>query len=589
MVGRLSQTAQTRAWFFPTSPRSPDVVEEDFRLIKDLDGVYWNKQTQTDFGKRWAASAGGRSTPKDPAFTARDRVTRAPKLLGLITIPPMQTAPIRLTKTGRLYLQLSNKRSLYTKQLLKIQFPSPLHGGNSYDLMDIKPLIAVALILEKAGPLSKEEFQLFVLTTIRSDQINQSVRDIKDFRTKLLGAQAGLPRKKLRKSLAEKRVAQVYKDDIDAGNTYVREGSKKFIQTKLKTLQDYADAAFRYLLATELFTVNPRTNRLTKASMYAEDFDYIVSKLNASAEPCSKETYVNWADNYLGDPSIPSLPSDDVRKTKSKTLDVLARYSKSEKAKTLHQTIMNTDDNSELIILFEQAHDEILRQNLKETSDSIKNNVSHEWQEVKDLYDAISRKDSELIDRPLLYEWNTWRAFEILNDNIAAIPNLKFDLDSNPISTASGKMPDMIIEFSNFWLVVEVTLLSGYKQYEAEGESIIRHVGHVQSEKYLAGDNRPVFGLFIAEKIHDEVVHYLRTNTNLKSRKYGGSVRILPLERRRFIQLLDQFILEKKRSTDFLKALESSFNLAKNTDLDEIEWIDHSFEKMSAIASNQLS
>ena len=118
--------------------------------------------------------------------------------------------------------------------------------------MDIKPLVAVTLILEAVGHISKEEFQLFVLTTIRSDQISQCIRDIEDFRAKLQLVKPGLPEKMLGKTLAEDGVVEVYKDDIDAGNTYVRQGSKQFIQTKLSTLKDYADAAFRYLLATEL-------------------------------------------------------------------------------------------------------------------------------------------------------------------------------------------------------------------------------------------------------------------------------------------------------------------------------------------------
>ena len=195
--------------------------------------------------------------PKDPAFTARDRVNRAPKLLGLITIPPNQEAPLRITNAGKRFSKLSMKRSLYAKQLLKVQFPSPLHCGPAYELMDIKPLVAVALILDAVGPISKEELQLFVLTTIRAEKIGETIHEITNFRQKILSESAGLARKKLRKTLAENRIYQIYEDDINAGNTYVREGSGKFIQTKLKTLKDYADAAFRYLLSTELFTLIP--------------------------------------------------------------------------------------------------------------------------------------------------------------------------------------------------------------------------------------------------------------------------------------------------------------------------------------------
>ena len=575
----MSKTAKTRSWFFPTSPRSPAILEEDFKLIEDYDGCYWNPETQSQFGKQWSSLSESREAPKDPALTARDRVNRAPKLLGLITIPPRQKAPLRITNTGKRFSKLSMKRSLYTKQLLKIQFPSPLHCGPAYELMDIKPLVAVALILDAVGPISKEELQLFVLTTIRAEKIDETIQEITNFRREILSKPPGLARKKFRKTFAENRIYEIYKDDIITGNTHVREGSGKFIETKFNTLKDYADAAFRYLLSTELFTFDPRSNRLAKASMYSNDFDFIVSSCKATAEPFEGNKYTDWADNYLGNPDIPSLPSDNIASTTQQTNKKLESVGTSD-ALSLKNQINQQNDDTELMVLLEQAFGLIISEKRKITSSNIKNNRTEVWNDVKNLYESIGKRDPELIDRPLLYEWNTWRAFEILNDNIEAAPNLQFDLDNNPVCTAPGKRPDMVVEFNDFWLIVEVTLTAGYKQYEAEGESIIRHVGQFQSEKVSQGDKRPVYGIFIAEKINDDIIHFLRAQSAFITARFSGSVRIFPLARKDFEKYVDMYLATNKTSKDLHSALERMFVIAANNEFDEIEWVRQSLNTL---------
>lgn len=44
--------------------------------------------------------------------------------------------------------------------------------------------------------------------------------------------------------------------------------------------------------------------------------------------------------------------------------------------------------------------------------------------------------------------------------------NLKFDDFGNPMSTAQGNMADIVCDYEDFGLTVEVTMQSGQKQYE---------------------------------------------------------------------------------------------------------------------------
>lgn len=60
---------------------------------------------------------------KDPAFSARDRINRAPKSLGLVVLTP----DISLTPAGKVLLSSKRKEEAFLRQLLKFQLPSPFH------------------------------------------------------------------------------------------------------------------------------------------------------------------------------------------------------------------------------------------------------------------------------------------------------------------------------------------------------------------------------------------------------------------------------------------------------------------------------
>lgn len=82
-------------------------------------------------------------------------------------------------------------------------------------------------------------------------------------------------------------------------------------------------------------------------------------------------------------------------------------------------------------------------------------------------------------DAPLMLEYNTWRAMTMLDGgNIKG--NFKFDDVGQPLSTASGNMPDIECDYDDFVLSVEVTMQQGQRQYESEGEPVARHYGQMK-------------------------------------------------------------------------------------------------------------
>lgn len=45
----VSKTSRSRAWLFPTSPRSPYKLQGELQLLKNFDGRIWNNETQLEF------------------------------------------------------------------------------------------------------------------------------------------------------------------------------------------------------------------------------------------------------------------------------------------------------------------------------------------------------------------------------------------------------------------------------------------------------------------------------------------------------------------------------------------------------------
>ena len=77
--------------------------------------------------------------------------------------------------------------------------------------------------------------------------------------------------------------------------------------------------------------------------------------------------------------------------------------------------------------------------------------------------------------------------------------------------------------------MVEVTLSSGQRQYESEGAPVFRHVGKCQNEY-----NKPVFGLFVSEKMDVNMPVEFLSRAMVKTKIYNGKVRIMPIERSDF-------------------------------------------------------
>lgn len=178
-----------------------------------------------------------------------------------------------------------------------------------------------------------------------------------------------------------------------------------------------------------------------------------------------------------------------------------------------------------------------------------------------------------------MLEWNTWRAMTMLDGgNIKA--NLNFDDYGQPLSTAQGNMADIVCDYGDFDLSVEVTMASGQKQYEMEGEPVTRHLG-----KLKKATGKPCYSLFVAPTINDACVAHFYFLHKAKISYYGGTSVIVPLPLDIFQKMLeDSYKASYTPNPAQVKHFfDYSEQLAKSSE-DEKQW----FEGMKKEAENWL-
>jgi len=199
------------------------------------------------------------------------------------------------------------------------------------------------------------------------------------------------------------------------------------------------------------------------------------------------------------------------------------------------------------------------------------------YMEITDTYNEIIA--DELFDAPLMLEWNTWRAMTMI-DGGKIKGNFNIDDVGFPLSTAQGNMPDIECDYGYFSLSVEVTLQSGQRQYEAEGESVARHYGQIKKKT-----GKETFCLFIAPTINAATLAHFYTLNKTDILYYGGKSNIIPLHLEQFMKLIDNSYNYKKYPEPkdiylLLKEIMKSINTSDN----ENDW----FSKINLIINNWL-
>ena len=553
----MAKSIDSKVLFITTSPRTPEkMIPEIDLLSKNFEGKKWNTETQIAFmellrNENFFNGSGN----NDPAFSARDRINRAPKALGFILLEPT----IKLTDSGKALISAKRKEEVFLRQLLKFQIPSPYHtpSEKAADFY-VKPYLEILRLIYTLGTLKFDELMIFGLQLTDYRKFNNIVKKIEKFR---------IDREKTSKKYREfkyyaqmNELQEIYSSELAKGETSTRESNiataKKFLQTKASNMHDYADACIRYLRATGLVSISHIGRSLSILPEKKKDVEFILN--NISREPVFIDDKAKYLD-YLGNSELPKLLTDN----KDSLLQKIKEENPTEQIQesvTIHELKEKLDD---LIIT---KREKLIQSQIAEIKDYKK------YDDIQTTFTQIEEND--IYDPSLILEWNVWRGMTMLDGgNIKA--NLKFDDFGNPMSTAQGNMADIVCDYETFGLTVEVTMASGQKQYEMEGEPVSRHLAKFKKET-----GKEAYCLFVAPTINEACIAHFYGLHNLNISYYGGKSVIVPLPLNVFKKMLEDSF--KASYTPNPQQVKSFFEYSKSIASEshsEQEWYNKIVEK----------
>lgn len=511
---------QGKTLFFITSPRSPMKMQPEISLlVRDFSGKPWNPATQVEYIKDLVQDPNfeGSGSPSDMAFSARDRINRGPKALGFVDLKPT----VQLTEAGASFLDDDLAEEALLRQILKFQLPSPYHmevSGNSSDFF-VKPYLEIFRLIYTLGKVTFDEVMIFGMQLTNYSKFDSVIEKIKGFRT--AKAHHSGSYKSFMGEYRDREIEEIYDEEISSGKTKTRESRdsslQKFIKTKASNMRDYTDACFRYLRATGLVMISQKGRSLSIIPEKMDEVQYFLEHIDR--KPCFIHDEQKYKE-YLFDAHFPILYTDD---RANLTHEVAKHYSVPEESLAAKPTA---------------EMKKLLRNALRIRKDSlIKDQVAllkaHKaYQDIMAVFNDIT--NNNYYDVPLMLEWNTWRAMTMLNGgNIKA--NLKFDDNGQPMATAAGNTADIVCDYGKFSLTVEVTMQSGQRQYEMEGEPVSRHLAKVKKEQ-----GKAAYCFFIAPTINESCIAHFYTLHLTNIAFYGGRSVIIPLELSVFEKMVEQ-------------------------------------------------
>ena len=304
--------------------------------------------------------------------------------------------------------------------------------------------------------------------------------------------------------------------------------------TRARTLLDYADLNIRYLKATGLFQSSGRG-----ITILPEKRILVEKLLEDEFTVYDDNTYIK--EIWTG----ATLPTDN-----RKTAQTIIR--------SLVANIKEFGEEIVLPKLEDTPHQELsrIRHDIEGQLSQIKENEFANkqianWEEILCYMLALEKpgkkipfRDEEISipagEAPAFFEWVLWRAFLAINSQTNKpweARRFKIDQDFLPIAPAPGRGPDLIFEFEDFVLVVEVTLTSSSRQEAAEGEPVRRHVAEIAEQHENTG--KRVYGLFIALNIDSNTAETFKSGNWYKPDDSKLPLQIIPIRLDDFSKLFE--------------------------------------------------
>lgn len=195
----------------------------------------------------------------------------------------------------------------------------------------------------------------------------------------------------------------------------------------------------------------------------------------------------------------------------------------------------------------------------------------------------IQEEVSEFATVPTIFEYVIAIAwFHISSQDFSITRSLNLTLDGNmkPLSHAPGGAGDIIVEYEDLTLMLEVTLMNRQAQKRGEWEPVLRHATNITVDKYPEN----VTTLFIADVLDENTINIWRSIASVplkasNKNEYADLVKIFPMTNSEIISMLKNNSDEKKLLSvidDSYKSFAGEFDTAWRDEILEevVEWKD---------------
>lgn len=458
-------------------------VEQDkaFRMLLGEAGIVKLGEDSTNsVGRKWrsAMSQHGFLYPEIPA-----RAGIPQSDLGAVdTITPNGWRLLRAET-------VAGMQECFLRSLAAYYIPNILDSGYSFTnvFSPLRFTLAIMLELERktgSSTLGILEMGVIVQFSTPGQPINNIVGQILDHRER-------------RESAAIKR--RFVSQEIANAVARFRYANTSYI--------DYADLNFRYLRATGLFHSKGRG-----IALLPEKHLFIEQLVADTTIPADNRTLLTNLCNGA------ALPTDNAETAKLVLDDLVEQLHR--RGVEYDLTAKHVTEVGDINVVRHEVEDKLFALN----EISYANQQVHQWGEIVDWMDLLIANNGKVVtltsgeeikipsgEAPAYFEWIVWRAFLAI-DSLKNPPNearkFKIDQDFLPVGTAPGGGPDLIFEFEEFVLVVEVTLTTNSRQEAAEGEPVRRHVAKAVIDYQAVG--KQVYGLFLANRIDSNTAETFR-------------------------------------------------------------------------------
>jgi len=609
-----------KPWSISTTVRNPERIKPFLQVLSEFEGVTFDEEQQIKFqikliqNKLYMPESLEENkneyyhSPKEMSFEQakeifkhmrdnsnvlnedpglRGRTSAAPLAKMGLAIIKKTRGEVRLTKLGRKYLNGELDISdVYLRFFYNWSLYNPDSKFTEEDGFNIRPFIATLKIIYlvnqkceenglKAKGISKEEFSVYVLTTIDYRDIASTVDEIITLRKELLGKNSD-KQNEIKNIFYSNRINTFFEDD---GSNY---------EIYFSTLNDYGDNAIRYLKLTRFFYVHGGEFYFDLEQRRKIEIESLLKV--SDGRRLDLNTLEEYYDFIESEKEYPWETKEKlvtiINALREETKDLNDSLSmRIELRRDLFEKNIENLSIEELIGISKELR--YLRSKVQEQKNHLDLLNTDKFLEVITNLKNIHRpiENLSIKDKPRILEHLATLCLHAINDAKKIQPNYPVGDDNKPTFTAPADVPDIECFYESFNMICEVTMLTTRTQWINEGQPVMRHLRDFENK-----NSNNSFCLFIAPRIHRDTF-----NTFKMANKYeyeGKPQKIIPLNITQFIIILEK-VLDKKikgnpiTHEEFKKLLEILYEKAKDSE-DELEWSKKSSEILNKVKEKDI-